>query len=104
MNIFDIIGPVSLAAYGVCTAAYLDSGNAQLVTIYGAVFVTVGWAAFFGVLWCKLFKRGGTPDTEDFNMATSGMERSAPTSAPVRPLMAMPIPEPASKAMNVSAG
>ena len=88
---FDIIGPVSLAAYGVCTAAYLDSGNAQLVTIYGAVFVTVGWAAFFGVLWCKLFKRGGTPDTEDFNMATSGPINAFFENIKLTTIFSMPI-------------
>ena len=88
---FDIIGPVSLAAYGVCTAAYLDSGNAQLVTIYGAVFVTVGWTAFFGVLWCKLFKRGGTPDTEDFNMATSGPINAFFENIKLTTIFAMPI-------------
>ena len=88
---FDIIGPVSLAAYGVCTAAYLDSGNAQLVTIYGAVFVTVGWTAFFGVLWCKLFKRGGTPDNEDFNMATSGPINAFFENIKLTTIFAMPI-------------
>jgi len=88
---FDIIGPVSLAAYGVCTAAYLDSGSAQLVTIYGAVFVSVGWTAFFGVLWCKLFKRGGTPDTEDFNMATSGPINAFFENIKLTTIFAMPI-------------
>lgn len=68
---FDVIGPVSLAAYGVATAAYLDSGDAQLITIYSASFVTVGWTAFFAILFCKIFKKGKT-DTDDFNMATSG--------------------------------
>lgn len=88
---FDIIGPVSLAAYGVCTAAYLDSGSAQLVTIYGAVFVTVGWTAFFGVLWCKIFKRGGSPDTEDFNMATSGPINAFFENIKLTTAFAMPI-------------
>ena len=88
---FDIIGPVSLAAYGVCTAAYLDSGNAQLITIYGTVFVAVGWTAFFGVLWCKLFKRGGTPDTEDFNMATSGPINAFFENIKLTTIFAMPI-------------
>ncbi|MBQ4208095.1 MAG: hypothetical protein II621_07315 [Clostridia bacterium] len=88
---FDIIGPVSLAAYGVCTAAYLDSGSAQAVTIYGAVFVAVGWTAFFGVLWCKLFKRGGTPDIEDFNMATSGPINAFFENIKLTTIFAMPI-------------
>ena len=88
---FDTIGPVALAAYGVATAAYLDTGNAQLVTIYGAVFVTVGWSAFFGVLWCKIFKHGGTPDTEDFNMATSGPINAFFENIKLTTIFAMPI-------------
>ena len=68
---FDIIGPVSLAAFSVATGAYFATGSAQLITIYSVCFITVGWTAFFGVLCCKLFKKGKT-DTDDMNLATSG--------------------------------
>ncbi len=68
---FDLIGPVSLSAFSVATAAYLATGNAQLITIYSVCFITVGWTAFFGVLCCKIFKKGKT-DTDDMNLATSG--------------------------------
>lgn len=69
---FDLIGPVSLSAFSVAVAAYLSTGNAQLITIYSVCFITVGWTAFFGILNCKLFKKGGTTDTDDFNFATIG--------------------------------
>ncbi len=69
---FDLIGPISQAAFAVATASYLSTGNAQLITIYGVCFITVGWTAFFGILCCKLFKKGGVTDTDDFNLATSG--------------------------------
>ena len=69
---FDLIGPVSLSAFGVATAAYLATGNAQLITIYSVCFISVGWTAFFGILNCKLFKKGGVTDTDDFNFATIG--------------------------------
>lgn len=69
---FDLIGPVSLSAFSVATAAYLSTGNAQLITIYSVCFITVGWTAFFGILNCKLFKKGGITDTNDFNLATTG--------------------------------
>ena len=69
---FDLIGPLSMAAYGVATAAYLQSGDAQLITIYSACFITVGWTAFFGVMCCKLFKKGGHVNTDDFNITSAG--------------------------------
>lgn len=69
---FDTIGPVSLAAFSVATSAYIATGNAQLITIYSVCFITIGWTAFFGILNCKLFKRGGKTNTDDFNLATTG--------------------------------
>lgn len=88
---FDLIGPVSLAAFSVATAAYLTTGNAQLITIYSVCFITVAWTAFFGVLNCKLFKKGGITDTDDFNFATTGpinafFENIKLTVAPSMPL------------------
>lgn len=88
---FDLIGPVSLAAFSVATAAYLTTGNAQLITIYSVCFITVGWTAFFGILCCKLFKKGGKTDTDDFNFATTGpinafFENIKLTVAPSMPL------------------
>ncbi|MBQ7961285.1 MAG: hypothetical protein IJ289_01690 [Clostridia bacterium] len=69
---FDTIGPVSLAAFSVATASYLATGNAQLITIYSVCFITIGWTAFFGILNCKIFKKGGKTNTDDFNLATTG--------------------------------
>ncbi len=69
---FDTIGPVSLAAFSVATASYLATGNAQLITIYSVCFISIGWTAFFGILNCKLFKKGGKTNTDDFNLATTG--------------------------------
>ena len=68
---FDLIGPVSLAAFSVATGAYLATGNAQLITIYSVCFIATGWTSFFGILLCKIFKKGKT-DTDDMNFATSG--------------------------------
>ncbi len=88
---FDLIGPVSLSAFSVATAAYLATGNAQLVTIYSVCFISVGWTAFFGILNCKLFKKGGKTNTDDFNLATTGpinafFENIKLTVAPSMPL------------------
>ena len=88
---FDLIGPVSLSAFSVATAAYLTTGNAQLITIYSVCFITVAWTAFFGILNCKLFKKGGITDTDDFNFATTGpinafFENIKLTVAPSMPL------------------
>ena len=68
---FDIIGPISMAAFGVAITA-LAAGNAQLMTIYGACFVTVGWVPLMTVLLSKITKKGGKPDTDDFNLSVSG--------------------------------
>ncbi len=68
---FDVIGPLSLAAFSVACTSYLSTGNAQLLTIYGVCFITIGWSAFFGILISKILKRGHT-DTDDMNLATSG--------------------------------
>ncbi len=69
---FDLIGPLSFAAFGVATAAYLSTGNAQLITIYSVCFITIGWAAFFSVIWNKVLKKGGKSNTDDFNITMSG--------------------------------
>ncbi|MBQ7005842.1 MAG: hypothetical protein IJN68_05365 [Clostridia bacterium] len=88
---FDLIGPVSLSAFSVAAAAFLATGNAQLITIYSVCFITVGWTAFFGILNCKIFKKGGITDTNDFNLASSGpinafFENIKLTVAPSMPL------------------
>ncbi len=69
---FDLIGPVSLAAFGVATSAYLQTGDARLITIYSVCFITVGWTPFFAVLFNKIFKKGGKSNTDDFNITVSG--------------------------------
>ena len=69
---FDLVGPLSSAAFAVCASVFLATGDAQLVTIYGTCFITVGWTAFFGVLCNKIFKKGGKADTDDFNITVSG--------------------------------
>lgn len=68
---FDIIGPVSMSAFTVAIAA-LAAGNAQLMTIYGACFITIGWIPLMAVLINKISKKGGKSDTDDFNLAVSG--------------------------------
>ena len=88
---FDTIGPVSFAAFSVATTAYLSTGNAQLITIYSVCFISIGWTAFFGILNCKLFKKGGKTNTDDFNLATTGpinafFENIKLTIAPSMPL------------------
>lgn len=88
---FDLIGPVSLSAFSVAASAYLATGNAQLITIYSVCFITVGWTAFFGMLCCKIFKKGGKTNTDDFNFATTGpinafFENIKLTVAPSMPL------------------
>jgi hypothetical protein len=42
------------------------------MTIYGACFVTVGWVPLMTVLLSKITKKGGKPDTDDFNLSVSG--------------------------------
>lgn len=68
---FDLIGPVSMSAFAVAAAAFFD-GNAQLMTIYGACFITVGWIPLMTVLLQKITKKGGHTDEDDFNFAVSG--------------------------------
>lgn len=68
---FDLIGPVSLAAFSVAVSAFLATGDAQLMTVYSVCFITVGWTAFFGIFCCKIFKKGKT-DTDDMNFGTTG--------------------------------
>lgn len=87
---FDLIGPVSLSAFSVATAAYLTTGNAQLITIYSVCFITVGWTAFFGILCCKIFKKGKT-DTDDMNLATSGPINAFFENIKLTTAFAMPI-------------
>ena len=87
----DLIGPLSLSAFSVATASYFMAGDARLITIYSVCFITVGWTAFFGVLCCKIFKKGGVTDTNDFNLATTGpinafFENIKLTVAPSMPL------------------
>ena len=68
---FDLIGPISMSAFAVAVAAFFD-GNAQLMTIYGACFITIGWIPLMTVLLQKITKKGGKADTDDFNLAASG--------------------------------
>ncbi len=87
----DLIGPFSLSAFSVATASFFATGDARLITIYSVCFITVGWTAFFGVLCCKIFKKGGITDTNDFNLATTGpinafFENIKLTVAPSMPL------------------
>ncbi len=87
----DLIGPLSLSAFSVATASYFATGDAQLITIYSVCFISVAWTAFFGVLCCKIFKKGGVTDTNDFNLATTGpinafFENIKLTVAPSMPL------------------
>jgi len=67
---FDIIGPLSMTAFAVAAAAFLQS-DARLLTIYGAAFVTVGWAPLAMFLLCKLTKKLHA-DNDDLNLAISG--------------------------------
>lgn len=68
---FDLIGPVSMSAFGVAVAGIL-AGDARLMTIYGACFITIGWIPLFAVLAQKLLKKGPKADNDDFNLAVSG--------------------------------
>jgi len=67
---FDVVGPVSMAAFGAACAAFF-AGDARLLTIYGVCFVTVGWSPLFMVLLSKLLKKVVT-GSDDFNLAVSG--------------------------------
>jgi len=68
---FDVVGPMSIAAFGVAATAFIDQGDARLLTIYGAAFVAVGWIPLFMFLLSKLHKRVQT-DNDDLNLAISG--------------------------------
>lgn len=68
---FDIIGPISMSAFAVAVAGIM-AGDARLMTIYGACFITVGWVPLFAVLLHKLTKKGPKTDNDDFNLAVSG--------------------------------
>ncbi|MCL2447235.1 MAG: hypothetical protein FWD06_10765 [Oscillospiraceae bacterium] len=66
----DIVGPMSMTAFAVAVASFLQ-GDAQLLTIYGAAFVTVGWSPLAMFLLSKLTKRVHA-DNDDLNLAISG--------------------------------
>lgn len=68
---FDIIGPISMSAFAVAVAGIM-AGNASLMTIYGACFITIGWIPLFAVLLQKITKKGPKTDNDDFNLAVSG--------------------------------
>lgn len=68
---FDLIGPVSMTAFSVAAASAIG-GDARLMTIYGACFITVGWIPIGAVLLDKIANKGKGSDTGDFNLATSG--------------------------------
>jgi len=67
---FDVVGPMSMAAFGVAAASFAQ-GDARLLTIYGAAFVAVGWSPLFLFILSKIFKRVKT-DNDDLNLAVSG--------------------------------
>ncbi|MCL2530870.1 MAG: hypothetical protein FWE40_01775 [Oscillospiraceae bacterium] len=66
----DIVGPLSMTAFAVATTAFLQ-GDAQLLTIYGAAFVTIGWSPLAIFLLSKLTKRVHA-DNDELNLAISG--------------------------------
>ncbi len=69
---FDLIGPVSMAAFSVAIAM-LFSGDARFMTIYGACFITLGWIPLFTMILRGLLKKKSfTLDTDDTNLAVSG--------------------------------
>lgn len=70
---FDLIGPVSMAAFSVSIAA-LMSGDARLMTIYGACFITLGWIPLFAMIFRGFIKKSKSfcLDTDDTNLAVSG--------------------------------
>ncbi|MDR0532279.1 MAG: hypothetical protein LBG83_09505 [Oscillospiraceae bacterium] len=67
---FDVIGPLSMAAFGAACAAFY-AGDARLLTIYGACFIAFGWCPLFMTLLAKLRRRPAL-DNDDFNLAVSG--------------------------------
>lgn len=69
---FDLIGPISMAAFSVAIAM-LFSGDARFMTIYGACFVTIGWIPLFAMIIRGFIKKKSfCLDTDDTNLAVSG--------------------------------
>lgn len=68
---FDIIGPLSMAAFSVAIGA-LAGGDARLMTIYGACFIATGWVPFMTFILNKITKKGGRFDNDDTNLSISG--------------------------------
>lgn len=70
---FDLIGPVSQAAFSVAIAS-LAAGDARPMTVYGACFITIGWIPLFAMLLrgCIRRKKSFCLDTDDTNLAISG--------------------------------
>lgn len=69
---FDLIGPVSMAAFSVAIAM-LFSGDARFMTIYGACFVSLGWIPLFAMIFRGFIKKKSFKlDTDDTNIAVTG--------------------------------
>ncbi|MGN0539651.1 MAG: hypothetical protein ACI4KI_07335 [Candidatus Fimenecus sp.] len=69
---FDLIGPVSMAAFSVAIAM-LFAGDARFMTIYGACFITIGWIPLFAMIIRGFIKKKSfCLDTDDTNLAVSG--------------------------------
>lgn len=69
---FDLIGPVSMAAYSVAIAMLL-AGDARFMTIYGACFISLGWTPFFTMIFRGIIKKKSFKlDTDDNNIAVTG--------------------------------
>ena len=69
---FDLIGPVSMAAFSV-SVAMLFAGDARFMTIYGACFITIGWIPLFTMIIRGFIKKKSfCLDTDDTNLAVSG--------------------------------
>lgn len=69
---FDLIGPVSMAAFSV-SVAMLFAGDARFMTIYGACFITMGWIPLFTMIIRGFIKKKSfCLDTDDTNLAVSG--------------------------------
>lgn len=69
---FDLIGPVSMAAFSVAVAMVL-AGDARIMTIYGACFITLGWIPLFAMIFRGFIKKKSFKlDTDDTNLAVSG--------------------------------
>ena len=69
---FDLIGPVSMAAFSVAIAM-LFAGDARFMTIYGACFVSLGWIPLFAMIFRGFIKKKSFKlDTDDTNLAVTG--------------------------------